>query len=1127
MRTNKIKKANNMLLGGLLVAIIMVAAALMSVNIAPAKAAITSAKFTLNGVEDVVSTVDPVEIVTQETSMAVGSMKIKSFTISVPTTGSVLYTNEWIYANTPLREGAYEYAFEWNLGANAYKLSEKKQGGGTYVPIDGIVISRDTNSWESAKIGDKLTKNITLPSYYGAVVIEGSGNSTLVADKEIRIPIKKLNGKRNENEIVYYNTEWGKTTGQNEFGTEAFFELGDNDSFLVRDVRTFRDTTQYPIDSRSFALSIHGDARRGLLLADEIIKKGDKAHLVDMKFVDLNKSLSSKLTASNPTAPIKPTDLDDLNGNKPFPGYRAENYLIYYDSSYDKSGNPGSAGFENFTGCNDWGYEVLVKQTSAAGVYPKKGIITDHNKQIGQLSDEGVSFILSGNGNAETFLRNGALNGAEVTVAENGAVTITSTPASYVTTAEAKFKTANQSMVDAVNAKYKLNYIGSGDTAQNNKWTRAVAEIVELLGSESDTKEANSLYGLQKKLDFLNSENIISNSTLADFYGKYLEIQVISDEINAMSVQGLAVMSIAAWHRPVMERETSTAEIRKTLELFKSVNVNTVYLETLWNGYSMSNNSEFVDYHINFKNNDYAPYSDYLDAFISEAHKLGIEVHAWVEDFFVGYENFTESNILTGKKPNSSEHAPDKAERAGWVIKDYQNNEFTQFEGGKYKFIDPSNPQVRDFLAGYYEEILSKYDLDGINLDYIRYPVQNFYAKSDIAGTPIDETKVPRDHGYSEFAAKKFLAEQGVPESSQNLAYLKRQLDKSKTIPESKVDALHAKWIEFKTRQVNEFVEQISKMVKKLEIERKKEVNKDKYSETNIIVSTAVFADADVSTKKNQDWNYWVQQGLIEVATPMAYYTNANTVTQKIQAMVNKINKVSFNYGGIAPYFMGLNPYEEVIQALSSIKGGAFGTVIFDSKTFMNSPEAVKLLQSGVYGSSSIVPHKSLDKMLPAFADEMKSRAQLYDITGDKLTAYNKRFDDLAALKSVTVAEIKAIMKEVYDIQSNARKYASGHAITRIAEEMENLNKVLDVHLSRAYIEQEGWIPANGARPDTLTPPPVDPTPQPKPEPTIPDEGCAGCGSLISGGYLVVYLSVAFVLILVSVMVLKRKKNKN
>lgn len=46
-----------------------------------------------------------------------------------------------------------------------------------------------------------------------------------------------------------------------------------------------------------------------------------------------------------------------------------------------------------------------------------------------------------------------------------------------------------------------------------------------------------------------------------------------------------------------------------------------------------------------------------------------------------------------------------------------------------------------------------------------------------------------------------------------------------------------------------------------------------------------------------------------------------------------------------------------------------------------------------------------------------------------------------------------AIRSEVYRIQTNARDYASGYAVTRIAEEMENLNEVLDVKLSRWYID--------------------------------------------------------------------------
>src|SRR5581483_1055613 len=44
-------------------------------------------------------------------------------------------------------------------------------------------------------------------------------------------------------------------------------------------------------------------------------------------------------------------------------------------------------------------------------------------------------------------------------------------------------------------------------------------------------------------------------------------------------------------------------------------------------------------------------------------------------------------------------------------------------DGNMPLFPDPANPQVVDFLVKVYSELAGKYELDGIGLDYIRYPL--------------------------------------------------------------------------------------------------------------------------------------------------------------------------------------------------------------------------------------------------------------------------------------------------------------------------------------------------------------------------------------------------------------------
>ncbi|MBF1418935.1 MAG: family 10 glycosylhydrolase [Prevotella histicola] len=82
---------------------------------------------------------------------------------------------------------------------------------------------------------------------------------------------------------------------------------------------------------------------------------------------------------------------------------------------------------------------------------------------------------------------------------------------------------------------------------------------------------------------------------------------------------------------------------------------------------------------------------------IAECHKRGMELHAWIATIPVGAKSSLGCQTLTKK---------------GFRIRN--------FSTGSY--LDPSDPRVPDYLANICAEIVRKYDVDGINLDYIRYP---------------------------------------------------------------------------------------------------------------------------------------------------------------------------------------------------------------------------------------------------------------------------------------------------------------------------------------------------------------------------------------------------------------------
>ncbi len=96
-----------------------------------------------------------------------------------------------------------------------------------------------------------------------------------------------------------------------------------------------------------------------------------------------------------------------------------------------------------------------------------------------------------------------------------------------------------------------------------------------------------------------------------------------------------------------------------------------------------------------------APLYDPLAFAIEECHKRGLECHAWVVVFPI---NKVPTAKQLGKKA-LSRIRPDLCQRCGdlWMM-------------------DPGIPGTADYLANICKEIVENYAVDGIHLDYIRYP---------------------------------------------------------------------------------------------------------------------------------------------------------------------------------------------------------------------------------------------------------------------------------------------------------------------------------------------------------------------------------------------------------------------
>lgn len=144
--------------------------------------------------------------------------------------------------------------------------------------------------------------------------------------------------------------------------------------------------------------------------------------------------------------------------------------------------------------------------------------------------------------------------------------------------------------------------------------------------------------------------------------------------------------------------EKQKEELRATLDRLQKANINTVLLQTRIRATTIypSQYEPWDGCLSGFPGK--SPGYDALQFAIDECHKRGMEVHAWVVTIPVGKWNSYGCRQLRKRFPR--------------LIKRIDQD----------GYMDPEATQTGCYLAEMCREIVQRYDVDGIHLDYIRYP---------------------------------------------------------------------------------------------------------------------------------------------------------------------------------------------------------------------------------------------------------------------------------------------------------------------------------------------------------------------------------------------------------------------
>ena len=343
------------------------------------------------------------------------------------------------------------------------------------------------------------------------------------------------------------------------------------------------------------------------------------------------------------------------------------------------------------------------------------------------------------------------------------------------------------------------------------------------------------------------------------------------------------------WIRPT---QTSKNAIISTLDEMKNIGFDNIFLETFYHGKTIFPSSTMAKYGFTQQREEFNNF-DPLQIWIQEAHKRNLKVHIWFQSFYVGNTPPTNRNIL--------------AVNPEWGNKikiDYNNPKPTRSksEHNGY-FLDPANPNVQEFLIQLITEIITNYNPDGINLDYIRYP------------QAISKTE-NGNWGYTEYARNDFKTMYGKD-----------------PISLTKDDTSWKDWDNYRREQITNFVRKIGTLCKRHKTQ----------------ITTVIFPDIENAlTTKQQDWRTWSRRGYIDGLTPL-FLTYDPKMVNSMMEEINKIKSPSTElYAGLFVTFMDGNIEDLIRQIHETRKLNSNGIILFDY-AHTNKPQYTNVLKNSVF----------------------------------------------------------------------------------------------------------------------------------------------------------------------------------
>lgn len=605
---------------------------------------------------------------------------------------------------------------------------------------------------------------------------------------------------------------------------------------------------------------------------------------------------------------INPNKLTNPNGYYA-PACRGADQLIIYDNNNEFLTN------KKHTGTNPYGIEAAVNS---------KGIVVDVNDRVKTPKN---GFVLSGHGKAHRFIQENIMLGSVIEVDYQNKI------------------------INVITDKYHCLYVDFKNklSASLKKYNKAINE-----GYVIDKNKVSSLFNkINEIYSFFKSFNKQKNKDKKKFIKLYNKSCKFFDLLYLHTSKSSRIGSRNIWMRPF---EQNLEEILHTLNVCKRCNINGIYVEAFYNG-DIPGKSNITDTNKEVINGYYGEVykNDYLKAFITEAHKLNIEVHAWVECFFIG------------EKSNQwKKHYKDEWHLINYDGSNVQGNNPEKNEND-FIWLDPANPECLDYVLSIYKELITNYEFDGLNLDYVRYPHGNYDIKYS--------------SGYTNYAMNEF-------KKINNLSG-----DVRKLVEDEKIMNL---WTEYRCSKITLLMKEIRKLVNEVK--------------PSIFISMSVCSDLEYAIKnKMQNWKVWANNGWIDLTLPMAYYEGCSEIANATKELVEFNKDKAFSYTGIMCMMDNLPSMLVVRQINTLLENNADGYAIFQLHDLLNRKQCQLNLRYSVNRFKSVHPHSNINIVLKAFKKEIKERKEYLNVDSNIIITLLNDIDSIITKKASLEENIKQL----------------------------------------------------------------------------------------------------------------------